>query len=336
MPKKNVVLESDKNTEETSIHLRPLFLYQLLLKHSDEDHMLTTPKIQKLMQEEYGIYMHRTTVPKDIQLLKDAGFEVMAERRQAWNYYISERDFSIPELKILIDAVQSSKFITEKKSQELVEKLLTLTSQTQAKKLKRHLELSGRVRSENEKGYYIVDAINDAINTGRRISFIYMDYTGTKKRLPRHNGEPYIVSPYTLIWDGDFYYLLGFNHKLEKIATFRVDRIGEQPEILEEAAQKPPKGFKTAEYTKQAFRMFANEEPEEVTLLCENSVMNGVIDKFGTGVKTKRQGKNQFLARVNVVVSPTFFSWVFQWEGRVKITGPEEVLEKYKEMLKKA
>ena len=152
-------------------------------------------------------------------------------------YYLENSNFELPELKILIDAVESSKFITEKKSRLLVEKLLKLTSEASAAKLKRNLHTSGRVRSANEKGYYIVDAINEAINAGKQISFYYTDFDGRKKQFLRNEGKPYIVSPYTMIWNGDYYYLVGWNHEQEETRTYRVDRILKTPDILNEDAQ---------------------------------------------------------------------------------------------------
>lgn len=232
--------------------------------------------------------------------------------------------------------MESSKFITEKKSRLLVEKLLKLTSETSAAKLKRNLHTSGRVRSANEKGYYIVDAINEAINSGKQISFFYTDFDGRKKQILRNEGNPYIVSPYTLIWNGDYYYLVGWNHKQEDTRTYRVDRILKTPDILRDDAKSVPEDFDVARYTREVFRMYDNEEPEEVTLLCANEVMKGVLDKFGMGISVKNEVPNYFRTKVNVCTSPTFYSWVFQWGGRIRIEGPEDVVTEYKEMAQKA
>ena len=241
-----------------------------------------------------------------------------------------------PELKILIDAVESSKFITEKKSRVLVEKLLKLTSETSAAKLKRNLHTSGRVRSANEKGYYIVDAINEAINAGKQVSFFYTEFDGRKKQVLRNDGRPYIVTPFTLIWNGDYYYMVGWNHEQEEIRTYRVDRILKTPDILREDAHPVPEDFDVARYTREDFRMYDNEEPEEVTLLCHNEVMKGVIDKFGMDIMVKKAGPDHFRTKVKVCTSPTFYSWVFQWGGKVRIEEPENVKEEYQEMVRKS
>ena len=183
MDERNLVQIDVKKTsvEQNDTRLRILYLYQLLLSQSDEEHPLSTKQITDKMEELHSIHMHRTTVSSDIALLKAAGFEIIGERKRAWEYYLADRAFSIPELKLLIDAVQSSKYITEKKSKALIEKLIALTSETNASKLQRSIHITGRAKSDNEKGYYIVDAINDAMNAGVKISFLYFDYDGKKK-----------------------------------------------------------------------------------------------------------------------------------------------------------
>lgn len=319
--------------ENNDTRLRILYLYQLLLTQSDEDHPLTTKQITDKMEELHGIHMHRTTVPSDIALLKAAGFEIMAERKRAWNYYLSDRTFSLPELKLLIDAVQSSKFITEKKSRSLIEKLITLTSETNAEKLKRSIHITDRAKSDNEKGYYIVDAINEAMNVGKKISFLYYELDGKKKQVLKNNGKPYTVSPFDLIWDGDFYYLTGFCDERESVRTFRVDRIKKQPEILEDPAVCKPDDYDVAKYTTEVFRMFATDEAVEVTLLCDNVVMKSIVDKFGMDVKTKSIGSDQFEVKVKVCAGPTFYRWVFGSGGKIRIQSPDEIKEEYRSML---
>ena len=318
------------------IRLRVLYMYQILLQYTDAEHPLTTNQIRDLMEKKYGITMHRTTVPGDIEILKAAGFDVVGHRYRQNKYYLESRQFELPELKILIDAVESSRFITERKSRRLVEKLVALTNERNAGQLKRNLYTSGRVRSANEKGYYIVDAINTAINEGKRISFFYTDYDARKKQILRNDGNAYTISPFTLIWNGDFYYLVGYDHDKESVRTYRVDRILRQPEILREKALPIPDNFDVTRYTREVFRMYANQEPEEVTLLCKNEIMKGIIDQFGPDVKVKKADKEHFRAMVRVCVSPTFYGWVFTWGGDVKIEGPENVLSGYREMAERA
>lgn len=325
----------EPNINRNDPRLRVLYMYQLLLRHTDADHQLTTNQLRDILEKEHGITMHRTTVPGDIEMLKAAGFNVHARRARQNRYYLENNQFELPELKILIDAVESSKFITEKKSRLLVEKLLKLTSDTNAEKLKRNLHTSGRVKSGNEKGYYIVDGINEAINAGKRISFFYTDYDGKKQQFFRNDGKPYIVSPYTLIWNGDYYYMVGWNHEQKEIRTYRVDRIFKAPEILKKEAYPMPEDFDIARYTREVFRMYDNQETEEVVLLCHTEVTKGVIDQFGTDINVEKADEEHFRTRVKVCTSPTFYSWVFQWEGRVKIEGPEEAVAEYNAMVGK-
>lgn len=332
--KTEVVIEP--KAEDNDTRLRILYLYQMLLTQTDEDHTLSTKQITDRMMEQHNILVHRTTVPKDIDLLRAAGFEIIGERKRAWEYYLADRKFSVPELKLLIDAVQSSKFITEKKSESLIEKLISLTSETNADKLKRSVHITGRVKSENEKGYYIVDAINDAINTGVKISFYYSELNGKKKEVLRNDGKPYTVSPFDLIWDGDYYYLTGYCDEREAVRTYRVDRIKKQPELLTEKAVKKPKGYDISKYTTEVFRMFSTDEAVDVTLLCDNCCMNAVVDKFGMKIKTRSVGEEQFRITVKVCASPTFYRWVFGASGKIVIESPIETRNEYREMLQKA
>ena len=336
MAEEKAEITSAKSQDEINNHIRILYLYQLLLTESDQDHMLSTSQIREKMQEYHGIYMHRTTVPSDISMLKAAGIEIISVRTKWWNYYMEDRTFSVPELKLLIDAVQSSKFITEKKSKVLIDKLTTLTSRTRADELKRSVHISGRAKSDNEKGYYIIDVVNEAINSGVKIAFEYFDYDGKKKHVLKNDGKPYKVSPYDLIWDGDYYYLTGFCDDRDEVRVFRVDRIENSPVLLKEEAVKQPKDYKVDRYTQEVFRMFATDEVTEVILDCDNDAMKAVIDHFGNGARTKAVGKDRFQAKVKVCTGPTFFRWVFGWEGKIVIREPEEIREAYRKMLEGA
>lgn len=325
---------SDVSRSDT--RLRPLYLYRILMQYTDAEHPMSTRQIQTMMEKEYGIHMHRTTVPIDVDLLRAAGFCINSRRSRVNKYYLESRQFENAELKILIDAVESSKFITEKKSRILAAKLISLASMDNADQLKRHLHTSGRVKSANEKGYYIVDAINEAINKKRRIKFYYTDYDARKRQVLRHDGKPYLVSPYTLIWNGDYYYMVGFDHERGEARTYRVDRIPAQPVVQKEEASPPPADFDVARYTREVFRMYDNQEVREVTLVCSNSVMKGVIDKFGLDIPVRKVDDDHFRTRVTVCTSPTFFSWVFQWCGEIRITAPEDAAAEYMEMCRKA
>ena len=315
--------------------LRILYLYQMLLLDSDETHTLSTPEIMRRMADEHGITMHRTTLPKDVDLLREAGVDVRSVRHRALHYYIPEGPFSVPELRLLIDAVLSSKFITEQKSRALIEKLIGLTKAPNADKLHRTIHATGKAKSENEKGYAIVDAINEAIHAKRKISFYYFDYDNRKKHVLKNGGSPYTVSPYDLIYDGDYYYMTGYCDERGEVRTFRVDRIERRPELLSDAIVKRPRGYRVERYTQEVTRMFSTEETEEVTLLCDVELMKAVIDHFGANVRTKPVGENQFRVTVKVCPSPTFYRWVFGWSEGIIIEAPQHLKEQFINLLYK-
>ncbi|MCD7744151.1 MAG: WYL domain-containing protein [Lachnospiraceae bacterium] len=328
--------EKVHNEKENESQLRILYLYQILLKYSDQEHPMSTKELLQAMQDYHQISMHRTTLPKDIAALREAGVEIIEVRARDKKYFLADRMFEVAELKLLIDAVESSKFISERKSEELTDKLIALSSVGMAARLKRNSLNAGRIKSENEKSYYIVDAVNDAINSGKRISFCYTDIDMNKQKVMKNGGEPYILSPYSLLWNGDYYYLIGYNHGREQINTFRVDRIDRQPEILEEEIQPMPEDFSLETYARMVFRMFDTEEPVKVTLYCERPLMKHVIDQFGMDVETEIVDENGFIVHAEICASPTFYRWVFGWNGKMKILAPDSVLEEYHEMARKA
>ena len=313
--------------------LRILYLYQMLKQSSDEKHMLSTPEIMRQMESEHGISMHRTTLPKDVAILRESGVDVRCERRRALHYYIPDGPFSVSELRLLIDAVLSSKFITERKSKALVGKLIRLANNPNSDVLYRTVHVTGKAKSENEKGCSIVDAINEAIHKRRKISFCYFDYDNRKKHVLKNGGAPYTVSPYDLIYDGDYYYMTGFCDERGEVRTFRVDRIESRPDLLPDFAVKRPKDYRIERYTQEVTRMFSTEETVEVTLLCNVELMKAVIDRFGQNVRTWPVGDDQFRAAVKVCPSPTFYRWIFGWGGKLQIESPESVKELYQKLL---
>ena len=322
---------------ENKTKLRLLYLYQHLLQHTDSKHPLSTPQIIDILDKEYGIEVNRNTLANDFKMLDSVGIRFKVIRSQQNKYYYDGRTFSLAELKILIDAISSSRFIPEQKSQELIEKVLSLTTGHQASKLRRHVHVEGRAKSENENGYKILDKINEAIDIGCKVKFQYADYGPKKRKDLRHGGDYYIVSPYALVWDGDYYYVIGYSEMREKVQNFRLDRIYREPRLLESEPQIPaPKDFNLAEYSRQVFRMFGTDEAVEVELLCKNYIMNAVIDQFGTKIRVQEVDKEHFKIRPVVCASPTFYSWVFGWGGDMKILGPEKVTEEYIARARKA
>lgn len=311
---------------------RILYLLRILEQYTDEEHPLTTKQLIEMLNEKYGISTYRTTIAKDVAALQEFGVDIVVVHSTQCKYFIGSRQFELPELKLLIDAVESSKFITSKKSDVLIKKIHMLTSNGQVKKLKRNNYVSGRIKPNNEQIYYIVDTINDAINEGKQISFQYYEYTGLKEKVLKNKGEVYTVSPYHLVWNDDYYYVVGYSEKREKIVTFRVDRIASQPDILSVDAVPAPEDFDIVEFTKQVFYMY-DGEAVLVDLKCDNSLMKTMVDRFGEDITTLVYDENSFKVTVEVSTSPTFFGWIFGFGGKVLILSPESVKEEYRQMI---
>ena len=314
---------------------RILYLLRILEQYTDEEHPLTTKQLIEMLNEKYGISTYRTTIAKDVAALQEFGVDIVVIHSTQCKYFIGNRQFELPELKLLIDAVESSKFITSKKSDALIKKIHMLTSNGQVKKLKRNNYVSGRIKPNNEQIYYIVDTINDAINERKQISFSYYEYTGLKEKVLRNKGEIYTISPYHLVWNDDYYYVVGYSEKREKIVTFRVDRIASQPDILSADAVPVPEDFDIAEFTKQVFYMYDGEEVL-VDLRCDNGLMKTMVDRFGEDITTLAYDENSFKITVRVSESPTFFGWIFGFGGKVQILAPESVKEQYRQMIVQA
>ena len=315
--------------------LRPLYLLQILKERTDEDNYLTTTQLCSILKQRYGMNTHRTTIKGDIEVLQKAGFSI-DERRSTQNQYrYIDRDFEIAELKTIIDAIASSKFLTEEKSNNLIKKVTALAGINKARDLKRNVVVDGRGKIENKQIFYIIDTINDAINQRKKIKFRKIEYNVKKERVLHHGGETYTFSPYSLVWDGDNYYVVGYSDKYKTIGSHRVDRIAEQPEILDEAAVPQETGFSVEKYVKTTFRMY-NAPRKEVELLCDNGVMDAIIDQFGPNVHTYAGDLQNFRVVEEVAVGKVFFNWIFGFEGKVRIKGPEDVKEQYRKMVENA
>ena len=314
--------------------LRPLYLAKILYEQTDEDHYLTTTQLIKILEERYSVKSHRQTIKADIEILKKFGMEIEEVKSTQNRYNIFGRKFDQAELKLLIDAVESSKFITKSKSDALVEKIGMLTSQYRAQEFNRNISVEGRIKPGNEKVYLIVETINEAINKGKKISFECFKYNVRKEKKLKRD-EPYVITPLHLVWNGDYYYMIGVYDYPNRLGTFRVDRINKIPTILKEDGVPAPEDFDLNQYLNTTFRMF-NSEHEEVELICSNDLMDAIIDRFGYDVTTYANDMESFRVVVNVAVSHVFYSWVFGFCGKVKIKGPETVKEKYNELIRVA
>ena len=311
---------------------KTLYLKKILEERTDEDHPLSTSQLIDILKTEYGISVHRQTLASDIEELMEFGLDICKDRSSQNKFFVGQRTFELPEIKLLIDAVESSRFITTSKSNELIEKIHSLTSNNMLDKLERHNFIAERVKPDNEKIYYIVDKINDAINAGKQISFHYFTYNEKKQKVLKNNGEKYFLSPYSLVWNEDYYYAVGYSEKHNDIVNFRVDRIETTPEITDIDVIAAPDNFDMSEYIKKTFSMYVGESTE-VELLCDNNLMKTMIDRFGEDIKVEPFDDNSFKIKTVVSVSPTFYGWVFGFAGQVKILSPKEIKAEYTQML---
>ena len=312
---------------------RVLYILKYLWEHTDENHTAAINDISGYLNS-IGITAGRKTIADDIEQLQECGYDVVCNKSRQNQYFIGSRELELPELKMLVDAVQAAKFISPKKSKALINKLSTLASPYQAGELNRQLYIDGRVKTTNENVYYIVDLLYTAINEKKQVTFKYYEYTLEKTKVFKHNGQVYVFSPYDLVWSNDSYYVFGFSESHGKVVKFRVDRMY-KPTLVETTAAAKPKEYNIEDFCKQVFMMY-DAETFTVELLCESSLMKAIVDRFGDKVDTKAMDCAHFKATVEVSASPTFYAWVFTYAGKIKILSPKSVVEAYKEHLTEA
>ena len=311
-----------------------LYVMRILLQETDEEHPLSTEEIIDKLGEQ-GIKAERKSIYSDIETLRAFGLDVHGTRGRSAGYYVGLRDFELPEIKLLIDSVQSSKFITERKTMQLIRKLAGLMSVHEAALMKRQLYVKNRIKSMNESIYYNVDAIHQAIAEDRQIEFRYYSYTVTKEKKFRRNGQPYRVSPLALSWAEENYYLIAYEAETDKIKHFRVDKmdgIRVRDQFRQGKNRLPEKEM--GEYTRKNFSMFGGEE-QTVTLRFSNRMIGVVIDTFGKDVAISSLDEDHFQIRTSVAVSPQFFGWLFGLDGEAAITAPREVMDAFQAQLER-
>lgn len=314
-----------------------LYLQKILLEKTDENNGLTINEIIAELSR-YGITAERKSIYDDLESLRVFGLDVCSEKTKTVKYYIGARDFQTSELKLLVDAIQSSKFITEKKSIELISKLETLTSSNEARLLQRHVYVTNRVKTNNETIYYNVDRLHDAINNDRIIEFFYNQWVidaGSNQKIKlkrKRNGEKYIVSPWALCWDDENYYLIAFDESSKEIRHYRVDKMEKITVTdIERNGKSQFKEFDITSYTKSTFSMFAGAETS-VKLSVDKSLIGVIADRFGKDIFIADDNKNsdRFILNIKVSVSDQFFGWLFALGNKISILSPESVKEKYK------
>ena len=318
--------------DTSSTKKRLLLILELLYKTTDESHPVSTVDITDYLDEK-GFQIDRKTLRSDLRLLISMGYDIVVVKSSPNKYFWGERTFEIPEMKMLLDAVSSARFISETKSKQLTKKIMSLAGMQQREQLKRHVRAIGKTKADNKGLYYIIDTITEAINQKKKISIQYMEYNGRKEKILRNDGEVYILSPYVLYWNEDYYYVLGYSDKRERVTALRIDRM-KTPTIMDDDSVPKPEDFDVSAYSNKVFQMFSGEETT-VELECDTALMKYVIDRFGLDVETEELSEEKFLAKVPVDLSPTFYGWVFQFGGGIRIIGPEEAVGAYKIMIDK-
>ena len=310
--------------------LKMLYLVQLFSRETDDTHKLTMPEIIAKLAAD-GVNADRKTLYQDFEELRRFGFDIISEKDgRNFYYYLGSRDFELPELKLLVDSVQSSKFITDKKSSQLIKKLESLVSKYEGSQLHRQVIIAGRVKTMNESIYYNVDKIHAAIGTDRQIRFKYFDWNLKKEMEPRYGGKWYQLSPWALMWDDEKYYLVAYDSKHEAIIHYRVDKMT-QIGILDEKREghEAFRKFNIAHYTNTLFGMFAGDETK-VTIEAENRLVSVFIDRFGKDIIIAPIDEDHFRTTVTVAVSKQFFGWIMGIDGDVRIVAPDSVVKQIK------
>lgn len=306
-----------------------------LLEESDEEHVLSSADLSKILQR-YGLSANRKTIYSDIETLREFGLDILQNvgGNQA-GYYIGSRDFELPELKLLVDAVQASKFITSKKSEELIKKLEKLASRHDAKQLQRNVFIYNRLKAGNETIYYNVDQIHNAILEDKKISFQYTGWTVKKELVPKRDGQFYVVSPWSLTWDNQNYYLIAYDEETDLIKHYRVDKMKNTDSLMESRLGKERfHDFDLAAFAKKTFGMYGGCD-EVITLICHNVLAGVMIDRFGKDIMLIPEGQEYFRMNVIISVSPQFFGWITGLGDKVHLAGPQNIKEEYRRYLER-
>ena len=320
--------------------LKALHLLDILRQQSDDAHPMTLGQIMSALEARGVEIRDRKSLYSDIEALRVYGADIVGEHRgREYVYYLAEREFELPELKLLADAVQSSRFITQNKTRKLLEKLQRLTSKHQAYQLQQQAHILNRSKAPNEQIYYSVDALHHAIAQGKQITFQYYEWVLTwgkdkVEKALRHDGRRYHVSPIVLIWEDENYYLRAYDHDRGEARSYRVDKM-QQIQVEEDAVQVPVDArVDPALYTKQAFNMFSGQ-PETVKLELNNHLIGVVVDRYGQDVFLSPGNDPQhFFATIDVALSPQFYSWVFSFGSEARIVEPAWVAEELNAQLR--
>ncbi len=316
---------------ETSISkLKMLKIWEMLCRETDEDHPMPSTTIIKKLAD-MGISCDRRTLYKDIDALNENGYLVECNRSRQNEYYVLERNFDPTELHILMDAVQAASFVTEEKTNELVNKIASLSGEKKAEILKSNIVAFNTVKSTNNRVYYSVNEILTAIETKKKIEFFYFDYDISHNKVFRKDKQKYIVNPYATIFSNDSYYLLCYDDKHEGMAHYRIDRM-DTVRITDEPITKRAdlKKFDVKKHKKQVFNMFAGAECVPVTIRINKALIDAMFDRFGAGVKLKMINENEAELTAEVQISSAFIGWCVSFGNKLQVVSPTEVVDKVK------
>ena len=316
--------------------LKILYVMEFLLRYSDEKHPVSTAQIISEL-ESHGISAERKSIYDDIECLREFGLDIIQTGAGKSNgYYVASRDFELPELKLLVDSVQSSKFITHKKTLSLIKKIEALTSVYDAQQLRRQVYVKNRIKTMNESIYYNVDEIHRGIAENRKIRFHYFEYTVQKERRFRRDGAWYVISPFGLSWDDENYYLVGFDSAAGIIKHFRVDKMTDIGTIDEARdGQEIYAALDMGVYARKTFGMFTGDEVS-VRMRFDNDLVGPVLDRLGREVMLIPDGDSHFTVHTDIVVSPQFFAWILGLGDKAAILSPDSVVSGMREHIASA
>lgn len=315
--------------------LKLYYVIEIFKRYTDEEHPVSILEIIQRLAA-LGIRAERKSIYRDLDAMQTLGYEIIQVHNKQFKYYLANRKFETAELRMLVDAVQASRFITKKKSNELIKKLESLTTVYDAQILQSQVFVTNRIKASNESIYYNVDRINGAIQENSKITFTYYDWDMNKRKVYRRDGNEYMVSPWMLIWNNENYYLIGYESETKLIKHYRVDRMMSiEIKNIKREGRKAFSDIDVAEYAKKFFGMYSGEIVS-VTLNCSQHITNAVIDRFGTDIEFVPQPDGEtFNVTVEVAISPVFLSWVFMFGGEVKILDPHYVAAQLTDMAKK-
>lgn len=310
--------------------LKLLYILKILTEKTDEEHCMSAHDIIDELSS-YGISAERKSIYDDIECLIHFGYDIVnVKSRSRGGYYLAGREFELPELKLLVDAVQASRFITQKKSRELIAKIEKLAGPYEGKQLQRQVFVAGRVKTENESIYYNVDRIHKAIQDNAPVTFTYLSWNIKKELQPKREGRKYQVSPWALTWQDENYYLIAYDDEEEKIKHFRVDKMSRITELTEEKRKgvEAFAEFDIAEYTNRTFGMFGGET-QTVTLKLPEGMIGIILDRFGREIDIRRLKEGMVSVRIRAALSGQFYGWLTGLGSQISILAPEDVKEDY-------